>query len=264
MTEERKPKKRRNIGPRIVFFAALAVFIFSGVQLIRIWRDYRVADSSYEDLREEFRVRSSGGETAAEEDPDYTWLLAMHEEYPAIVGWIQIPDTNVDYPVMYRAGDDGNSYYLTHDYSGEANGNGSIFLDMANSPALDDAYSVIYGHNMKSGSMFHDITRYLDDSFWEEHPDITLLVIEDGGASVREETWRIFSAHVTVDDSDVYSFGHQNGTEAFEGFAAWLSAASGIDTGVSVTGNDRILTLSTCTNTAANERTVVHAVLLTD
>ena len=258
MTEERKPKKRRNIGPRIVFFAALAVFIFSGVQLIRIWRDYRVADSSYEDLRDEFRVRSSGGESALEEDPDYTWLLAMHEEYPAIVGWIQIPDTNVDYPVMYRAGEDGNSYYLTHDYSGEANGNGSIFR------GIHERNGRSCGHNMKSGSMFHDITRYLDSSFWEEHPDITLLVIEDGGASVREETWRIFSAHGTVDDSDVYSFGHQTGTEAYEGFAAWLSASSGIDTGISVTGNDRILTLSTCTNTAANERTVVHAVLLTD
>ena len=173
LKEDTTPKKRGSIAPKIVFFIALAIFVISGIQLIRIYRNYRIADSNYEELREAFQAVpiNETAEIAPEADvPENAWLLQMHEHYPAIIGWIRIPNTNIDYPVMYREGADGDSFYLTSDYRDEHSVNGSIFLEMINSPALDDTYSVIYGHNMNSGAMFHDLTSYSDSSFWEAHP----------------------------------------------------------------------------------------------
>ena len=263
MSDEQHEKRKSSPALKIVFFAALAVFVISGIQLIRIRYNYHVADSSYEELREEFMEEETEG--AEQTGPDAnSWLLRMHEAYPEIVGWVRIPDSNINYPIMYHEGEDGDEYYLTRNYSGEQSVNGSIFLETMNSPTLDDVYSIIYGHNMNSGAMFHDLNSYMDQAYWEGHPEISLLVIENDGTSVREETWQIFSAHRTRDDSEVYTVGYIPGSSTYKGFVKDLTEASNYDTGISPSAEDRILTLSTCTSSGGNTRTVVHAVLVSE
>ena len=82
------------------------------------------------------------------------------------VAWIRIDGTEIDYPVVQ--GND-NSFYLKHLFGGEWNGAGCIFLDLRVEPDLSDRHSVLYGHHMKNGTMFSDITNYKDQTYYESH-----------------------------------------------------------------------------------------------
>ncbi|MBQ0038243.1 MAG: class B sortase [Clostridiales bacterium] len=111
----------------------------------------------------------------AEED-EIDWPVvdfnALREINPDIVGWIYIEDTNINYPIAQ--GPD-NSYYLSRMYNKQWDGCGCIFMDYLNSPDFSDSNSVIYGHHMKNGSMFHDLDGYKGQEFYETHKTAYLL-----------------------------------------------------------------------------------------
>ncbi len=99
---------------------------------------------------------------------DFTALLARN---PDVVAWIQIPGTVIDYPVV--RGED-NDYYLHHDLDGEESSSGTIFLDYADEEDFSSLHNIFYGHHMKDGSMFKDICRYKEQSYFDEHEEIIL------------------------------------------------------------------------------------------
>lgn len=175
---------------------------------------------------------------------EYQALLAIN---PDAVGWISIPDTNISYPVV-RAQD--NVFYLTHNFDQKQSAHGSIFMDYRNDGTRPDSHILIYGHNMRDGSMFGQLLQYKNASFYQAHPNISL--------NLRGEpaTWQIFSVNVLNDDALPVDF---SAPLEFAGFVQSQKASSLYNTGVTAGPGDQILTLSTCSHDYDNARFTVHA-----
>ena len=94
---------------------------------------------------------------------------------PDVIGWLYGPDTGVNYPVVQ--GDD-NAFYLTHLYDRSANSAGSLFLDYRAGALAGSRHWVIYGHYMNNGTMFADLLKYKEQSYYEEHPEFFLILPE--------------------------------------------------------------------------------------
>lgn len=94
---------------------------------------------------------------------------------PDIVGWLRIKDTAIDYPIV-QAGN--NDTYLKTDFEGKESVYGSIYLDYECEPDFSGRHNIIYGHNMKDGSMFKDIVKYKDEQYFKAHQDITVYTPE--------------------------------------------------------------------------------------
>ncbi len=83
---------------------------------------------------------------------------------PDIIGWIEIKDTKINYPILQ---DNNNLFYLKHSYNKKYNSNGSIFT--TNTNPFTDEETILYGHNMKNGTMFSILGKYLDAVFLNSH-----------------------------------------------------------------------------------------------
>lgn len=128
--------------------------------------------SQAEDLKDRFTEKTGTpvpeGESAGKEaGVQAVDLSALRAQYPDIRGWLTIPGTPIDYPVM-QSGEENPEYYLRRNYQGDYDINGSLFLQW-NCSAEDGLNRIIYGHNMNSGVMFGSLDRYRDPAFWESH-----------------------------------------------------------------------------------------------
>jgi len=176
-------------------------------------------------------------------------LSALCEVNSDVIGWISIPGTQLDYPLMY-SGD--NEFYLNHTWKKERNFAGAIFLEEFCQTDLSDFNTIIYGHRMDDDSMFTSLKYYSSQQYWSEHP---YLYIFDGLA----HRYEIFSAYKTHISSDTYRIKiEENGDKQL--FIDHCLQNSVIKTGVTPTVRDRIVTLSTCDETFKGDyRWVVHA-----
>jgi sortase B len=124
----------------------------------------------------------------------------LSEMNPDIVGWIELPAAGISYPVVQTS---DNEYYLHHSLEKEYLFSGCIFLDASNTPDFTDDNSIIYGHNMRDGSMFAGLHRYCEQETCEECP---YFWIYTPGS---DDLYRIFSVHSAMDGGTEYclSFG---------------------------------------------------------
>lgn len=192
--------------------------------------------------------------TVAEREP-IVWPVvdfeALLEINPDVVGWIYIPGTNINYPVV--CGQD-NEYYLYRLVDGASNKAGSIFMDFRNDRDLVDENTVLYGHHMQNQSMFAHLTKYMDQSFYDAQPYGFFLTPENNYLV------EFFSGYVT----DVSAEAWKLRFASYDQFSQWLnqiSVRSYFANQVYVTAYDRILTLSTCTFDYDDARFVLHGVL---
>lgn len=176
-------------------------------------------------------------------------LAALREVNEDVLGWIRIPDTNIDYPLLQ--GED-NEYYLKHTWDRKWNSVGSVFMECMNSPDLTDYNTILYGHNMGDGSMFAGLHEYEEETYWQEHPYVYLLT--DAGVY----RYEIFAGYRAEVESPTYglSFNQQTTKEKFLNHA---QESSVFHTGILPQGQDRVLTLSTCTGAGYAARWVVQA-----
>lgn len=155
--------------------AAILCLVVGGVKLVREQK----AGEEYEELREEAKTEKPEtveAEPEEEKEPldipvDFE---ALQAENPDIYAWITIPGTNVDYPILQREGDNG--YYLNHSVDGAGSIAGAIFTEDYNSKDFTDPNTIIYGHNMKNGSMFRTLHNYSDREFFDNNRDITIYM----------------------------------------------------------------------------------------
>ena len=205
------------------------------------------------EVEEETEAATEETEPAPTEDPypypvvDFDALLETNED---VIGWIYIEGTKINYPIVQTV---NNSYYVERMVNGQRNAAGSIFMDYRNESNFTDRNSILYGHNMKNGSMFADVTDYKSQKFYDKHP-VALLLTPEGNFVVR-----LFSAYTTKDTGDAWDM-----TFSDEKFEKWLDKrirSSYIETPVVPGLDDRILTLSTCTYETDDARFVVHGVL---
>ena len=169
----------------------------------------------------------------------------LYDQNPDIVGWLTIPDTKVDYPVMHTP-DDGEKY-LHRDFEGKYDFGGELFIedDCSMEPESDNL--IIYGHNMKNGTMFRGITEYRDEAFWQEHKTMTFTTLYE------ERTYEVVAAfydRVYLKSDTCFKFYQFIDAETEEDFneaIEYYKANDRYDTGVVPQYGDRLLTLVTCT-----------------
>ncbi|MCM1065074.1 MAG: class B sortase [Eubacterium sp.] len=171
--------------------------------------------------------------------------------------WLQIPGTNIDYPVMWTPRDE--EYYLHRDFDGSANDNGCLILDTDS--CLDPLTTnlIIHGHNMRSGAMFGTLTDYEKESFCQEHKDIILYTEE---CQRNYEVIAVFRSQVFRKSDKVfkfYQFFQADTQEEFDDFYDNIKEMSLYDTGVTAEFGDHFITLSTCVYHVENGRFVVVA-----
>ncbi len=176
-------------------------------------------------------------------------LVPLNGSY---VCWIEIPGTEVDYPVAH--GDD-DEYYLTHTFNGTYNKCGSIFLAAGNS-GMSDQHVVVYGHNMLNGSMFGGLKLYREQEYWEEHPYV-YITYADGSV----ETYRIFSCYLTDPNDAVY--GTSFTADEYKALVSDMIGRALYNTNIAVPDGAQTLTLSTCANDNT-KRFAVNAIRVGD
>ncbi|WP_028552566.1 class B sortase [Paenibacillus sp. UNC451MF] len=176
------------------------------------------------------------------------------EVSPDLVGWLRLHDTLIDYPIVQ--GKD-NDYYLSRNYKREEMKSGSIFMDYRNKSPETELNTVIYGHNMRDGSMFGQLKQYTDPDFLQSHPTFTYETLHDDYVA------EIFSVYYTTTEND-YIQTQFNGEEEYDSFLQTIRKRSLYKTETVLTENSLILTLSTCDSTLDPEegRLALHAMLI--
>lgn len=244
-----KIKKRTatRILSNLVLILAVIIFGISAYKLINIGGGYAEGRSEYKEIQdlviqnkedeEKFRV-------------DFDKLLEMNQD---TIGWIRFyPEpSNINYPVVQ--GND-NDLYLRKTFSANENTLGTIFMDVNCSGDFSGRHSIIYGHRMKDGSMFRKLEEYKDKSFWEENP--YFYIYTPWGTEI---TYHIYSVGVVEDTADTYTVSFAD-DEEFQSFIDYTYSTADYETGVEVTTDSQIVTLSTCTAASDEHRLVVQGV----
>lgn len=193
-------------------------------------------------------------ETAAPIPNPYAEKYLANED---MVGWLIIPGTNVDYPVMWTPGDE--NYYLYRDFEKKDNANGCLILDTDSSLDPLTTNLIIHGHNMKSGAMFGNLTDFEDEDYLKEHSQIILHTEE---CVHNYEIVAVFRSQVYKKKDDVfkfYKFFQADTEEEFNYFYDNIKELSYCDTGVTAEFGDNFITLSTCVYHVTNGRLVIVA-----
>lgn len=255
MSNKRKKKKGTWIS-NIILIIALVVFCVSGYQLLKIGKGYLDGRSEYDKVRK-LAVTNDKDKNKEDKDDsgdgfsvDFQKLLEIN---PDTIAWIRFPKepSQINYPVVQGT---DNSWYLKKTFSANENTLGAIFLNVDNKKDFSDKNSVIYGHRMRDGSMFRHLQDYDTKEFWQNNPYFYIYTV-DG----RILKYHIYSAGQVVDTSESYQTAFET-DEEYQNFLDMTKSSSLYDTGVEVTTDDTIVTLSTCTSASDNHRFVVRGV----
>lgn len=181
---------------------------------------------------------------------------ALHLENPDFAGWLYIEDTPVDYPVMYTP--EEPEYYLRRAFDKTEAVSGCLFIGAGSTP--EGVHVILYGHNMRDGSMFGSLSRYAEEAYQQAHPTIRF----DTLAQAREyRVLAAFYSHAYLPGEEgfrYYQYTDLTQQEVFEDYVRQAKAASLYDTGVEAVFGQQILTLSTCSYHQKNGTFVVVAV----
>ncbi len=263
---------------KLIVILALGMFLFAAMNLLGIYLEYKVSTDEYTEL-EEFTNRWRGmAEGVPEAGVAVDGIMenpvdfeGLKEINPDIVGWIEMEAIDVFYPVM-QARD--NEYYLYRTFKKVNNKAGSLFVDYRNKPGFADKNTIIYGHNMKNGSMFGQLKEFLEPPAPTEAPaeaqasdDANDQDDENLCAYERSPYFWIYTPEYiyqyeiySVAEVDEHSKDYQREFETEEDYQKFIDRTIGqsrYETGVTLTLTDSVVTLSTCT-AAHEERLIVQ------
>jgi sortase B len=234
----------------------LGVFLLSASYLLFQLQSRTAGRAAYEAARMIYYEETDHVITEPEENSELQQtvtpaLAALREVNPEIIGWIRIPDTNIDYPVVQ--GDD-NLYYLDHSWDRQKSRPGAIFMDYRNNPNgfKNASHTILYGHHMRDQSMFHNLILYKDEMFFKENP---VILISD---LYETHTFEIFSAYVTTTDFYYIETEFPTADEYLQ-FLELVRNKSHHNREITLSKQDHLLTLSTCTYESNDARFVIHA-----
>lgn len=227
------------------------IFIFSAYKIIMINNESNKSTAYYDQIRNVDEQEIKQGEPSkVKVNPYEDAIKELKQTNEDVLGWVKISGTEVDYPIA--AGID-NAFYLKHLIDKTYNEYGAIFMDMRNSSGFSDRHTVIYGHNALNGTMFGSLKNYKDENYFKEHPTITIYQ-ED-----QVLIYEVFGYGEIKVSSEIYKFDFTD-DQAFLDFSKEL--CSQLNTDVELNKDDKILTLSTCTDFNDAKRFIVSARLV--
>ncbi|MFQ6793295.1 MAG: class B sortase [Thomasclavelia sp.] len=247
LLERIKPSGPKDLIRKIILLVCICVFCYSAYNLASILWEYKEMDESNDKIEETY-VTEVSDDSKGYKIVDFEALLARN---PDVKGWIDIPDTNVSYPILQG---ETNDTYIHSDIDKNYFRAGSIFIASENANPFTDLNTVIYGHNMKNGSMFNNIKSYTDQTFANEHPYV-YIYLTDGTVS----RYKVVAAHIIPEESLLYN----TAITDIQGFYQEMLKTSDISVDFDQSANNPVITLSTCTSSGSEsgKRNVVHAVL---
>jgi sortase B len=176
-------------------------------------------------------------------------LQPVFDQNPDCIGWICIENTTVDYPVMFTP--DSPQKYLRKSFSGSYSISGTPFLN--DNGGLDFNNLIIYGHNMKNGTMFSDIVGYIDPAYRDANPIIEF----ETAAGLK--CYEVFAVLQVKSVDDWYGFTNADSAEMFDSLVADIKGRALYETGITPSFDQQILTLSTCHGPKNDDRLIVIA-----
>ncbi len=181
----------------------------------------------------------------------------LQKENEDVKAWIKINDTNINYPVV-QASD--NNYYLYRNYKKENSNYGSIFIDSNSNIENPNSNIIMYGHNMKDGSMFKDLLKYADEEYYNNHKYIVFVT---NTSSSTYEIIAVFKSRIFYKNEKnvfrYYQCTNLNNEQDYNYYVNNCKELSLYDTGVNAEYGEQIITLITCEYSSENGRMVVIA-----
>ena len=183
------------------------------------------------------------------DDINFTELSRVNSD---VVAWLIVDNTNINYPIVKTS---DNDFYLNHNFNKINDSNGWIFMDYRNSGNMDDENTIFYGHNLMNKTSFGSISSIFTDK-WYKNSNHSIVVVNANGRF----TYKIFSVYYSEPDSSYLQTNYNNSEQYLE-FLNTLKSKSKYNFKEELNANDKIITLSTCTDDNKG-RKVVHAKLI--
>lgn len=248
-----KRLKKSNKSKKIIFILSAIVFIVSLAIIVNLWIIEPYKNRSTMKEIEDIYYKDADVEPLQDRG-DLASLLSINGD---IKGWIKIKNTPINYPVLQSAQTD-STYYLHRNYKKNNSSFGSIFLDSICDISKPSKNLILYGHNMRDGSMFGNLLKYDNLDFYKERPVIMFDTLDGQG------DWKIISVFKTntlKEQGELFNYLMVDfaNDKDFLDFVYDVKIRSIIDTPVDVGKNDRLITLSTCSYEMKDFRTVVVA-----
>lgn len=260
-TAEKKRKKKMGFFPILL----LIVFLSSLSACVYLLYGEVNKEIGIKDMEEDIQTLMKPSETKQTEQPSassditdqnvsedayvFDWDRMMNEsEY--VIGWIQIPGIErINYPIVQHP--DDNQFFLTHDWKGNAQDAGAIFINKYSSSDFTDMNTILYGHRMRAGSMFGSLKCYADQSFMDENPYFNIYT-PDG----QKRTYEIICYSSVTDGSDAYLLHFESPDERMAYYDMMLySAITKRD--VELNRFDTTIMMSTCNTTGYYDRVTI-------
>ena len=251
------PRSGRIYTIAMIFFAVL--FLVSAGMLLKRYLEDRRTENEFASLaalvETQPAAEGSGAAPQQTQDPAEKFA-ALRQRNEDFIGWISIEGTNLDFPVMYRP--DSKDYYLRHGFDGEYSNYGVPYLDEDCTLTAENRSQnlVIYGHNMKTGTIFGCLTDYKKADTYRKHPVIEFDTLYGDGSY---EVFAAFDIDVVEEPDFAYYDAIDLDESAFNAFVAEVKRRSDVDSGITPVYGEDLITLSTCEYSTANGRYVVCA-----
>ena len=238
-------KKKSKILITLIQIVLIAVIIFSGIKIIEWIKSNKKNKDIMSEIKENVVINNEMDSNNEEYKIDFAKLKQKNSD---AIAWIKVNGTDIDFPVV--KGTD-NSYYLTHNFDKEKNKAGWIFADYRNKFDGTDKNIIIYGHNMKNGSMFASLKDVIKEEWYNsENNKYIALITENENCK-----YQVFSVYQT--ETEEYYL--QTNISNFKEFVEKIKGRSKKNFNVDIKETDSILTLSTCADNT-KYRVVLHAV----
>lgn len=238
----KKAAMAARVGNRILsIMAGILILLMLSYGMYSLWDTYKIYANSFADEELlKFRPTDDG-----EDNPTLKDLKKLN---PDVKAWIQVPKTNIDYPVVQGQDD---MEYINKNVYGEFELSGAIFLSCLNKDDFSDPYNLVYGHNMKNGGMFADVADFTNKEYFEMHQK-GKLYLTDATRKIR------FFARmkVTAADAKIY---HPDGyrKENLKDLLDYIQANAVQYRDVNVADENSLIALSTCSEAETNGRVVL-------
>lgn len=247
---------------QIILTLSLLSLVFASTFLFHYYSQLYLAQQEVKGLTETFEhielKKNATNSFQLDEDPTILPKYeALYQQNSDLIGWIEIEGTPINYPVMYTQKD--GEYYLHRDFNREYEYSGLPFIDASCSVYPRSTNLILYGHNMKSTTMFSSLINYKDESYFREHPTIHFDTIYE---EADYQILSVFYSQVYKKSDQVfkyYQFIDANTKAEFETTLAQIKELSIYDTKVQADFGDLFITLSTCSYHTENGRFVVVA-----
>ena len=250
-------KKTSLIVSGILVVIILICLIFIGRHYLTQKQNEKVYDNLASEVQKTQTEQKISDVTTETEEQSTIDFNALWDVNPDIYAWIEIPGTQVAYPVLRKEGDD--DYYLNVTVEGNSGLPGSIYSQASyNGKDFQDFNTILYGHDMKDGSIFGGLKNYRDASYWTDHPEMIIYTPD------QKLTYKIFAAVVYSNDLIPYKYdlNTDEGKQQFlDSVYSNSDSRSIIDKDAVVTTQSRLLTLSTCIGNETEHRYLVIGVL---